>query len=82
MNPIAMSLEVFVGTSGGHILKVTAAGTVLLCLHAPDDAPVYSLCTHPTLPLVFSAHGNGYIRAFDIASGACAAVVAARGSLA
>ena len=74
VNPISVALELFVGTTAGLIVKLSPTGTVLLSLHAPDDAAVCSLCTHPTLPLLFAAHVNGYIRVFDIATGACCRV--------
>lgn len=68
VNPIALSLEFFVGTTNGLIIKIGGGG-LLLTLHSPDDASVTSMCTHPTLPLLFAGHANGFVRAYDISSG-------------
>ncbi len=76
VNPIGLSLELFVGTTNGLILKLGAGGAVLLLLHSADDAPVTSLCTHPTLSLLFAGHANGFIRVYDIKSGVCVRVCA------
>ena len=72
VNPVSLSLELLVGTTAGVVLKMSPRGVVSRFMHAPDDSAVCGMTIHPTLPLLFSAHVNGYIRAFDINSGAYA----------
>lgn len=52
----------------------TATGKAVLTMHAEDsenDCYAYKLATHPTQPLLFTAHEDGAVRSFDLRQGRC-----------
>ena len=68
-NLVSLSLEFFVGTTKGHIIKMDGLGNVLNVLVTPGQSAVLSLSSHPTMAFLFSAHADGHVQTYNVTSG-------------
>ncbi|KAE8229456.1 hypothetical protein CF326_g5574 [Tilletia indica] len=61
------AVKLFDVTNGKAVMKLQSEDTK----DGSPDAQVNCVVTHPTLPILFTAHETGHIRMFDLNSGAC-----------
>ncbi|KAK0548105.1 1,2-dihydroxy-3-keto-5-methylthiopentene dioxygenase [Tilletia horrida] len=60
-------VKLFDVTTGKEVKKLQSEDTQ----DASSDAQINCVVTHPTLPILFTAHEDGHIRMFDLNTGAC-----------